>query len=76
VISSAFKDRDINDNVIHRPLESVLPSPVIQWTFNSPIDELVMIENVKECETWDDVLRVTGEVWDYSKEEQQQIRIA
>ena len=34
--------------------------------------ELVMIENVKECETWDDVLRVTNEVWNYSKEEQQQ----
>jgi hypothetical protein len=34
--------------------------------------ELAMIENVKECETWDDVLRVTNEVWDYSKEEQQQ----
>jgi hypothetical protein len=35
-------------------------------------DELVMVEKVKECETWDDVLRVTNEVWDYSKEEQQQ----
>jgi len=35
-------------------------------------EELVMIENVKECETWDDVLRVTNEVWNYSKEEQQQ----
>jgi hypothetical protein len=34
--------------------------------------ELAMIENVKECETWDDVLRVTNEVWNYSKEEQQQ----
>jgi hypothetical protein len=31
-----------------------------------------MIEKVKECETWDDVLRVTNEIWDYSKEEQQQ----
>ena len=35
-------------------------------------EELVMIEKVKDCETWDDVLRVTNEVWDYSKEEQQQ----
>ena len=34
--------------------------------------ELAMIENVKECETWDDVLRVTNEVWDYSKKEQQE----
>ena len=35
-------------------------------------EELVMIEKVKECETWDDVLRVTNEVWDYSKKEQQE----
>jgi hypothetical protein len=35
-------------------------------------DELVMIEKVKACETWEDVLLVTGEVWEYSKEEQQQ----
>jgi hypothetical protein len=35
-------------------------------------EELVMVEKVKECETWDDVLRVTNEVWDYSKKEQQE----
>ena len=35
-------------------------------------EELVMIEKVKDCETWDDVLRVTNEVWNYSKEEQHQ----
>jgi hypothetical protein len=35
-------------------------------------DELVMVEKVKECETWDDVLRVTNEIWNYSKAEQQQ----
>jgi hypothetical protein len=33
--------------------------------------ELAMVEKVKECETWDDVLRVTNEIWNYSKEEQQ-----
>jgi hypothetical protein len=38
-------------------------------------EELVMIEKVKECETWEDVLRVTGEIWDYSKDEQQQIQL-
>jgi cobalamin biosynthesis protein CobT len=33
-------------------------------------DELVMVKEVEACETWEDVLRVTQSVFDYSKNEQ------
>ena len=38
--------------------------------FNAKEQEFV--ERVQTCETWDDVLKVTNEIWDYSKEEQSQ----
>lgn len=38
-------------------------------------DELAMIERVVACESWDDVLKVTDEVWEYSKDEQQQLQM-
>jgi hypothetical protein len=66
-----IQDRDINTMTFIDRLNIFTKSGYtmdIQFTDN----ELVMIEKVKECETWDDVLRVTGEIWDYSKEEQQQ----
>ena len=31
-----------------------------------------LIDRVRACESWNDVLKITGEVWDYSKEEQKQ----
>jgi hypothetical protein len=39
--------------------------------FNS--DELAMIEKIKTLETWDDVLKLTGEIYDYSTEEQSEM---
>jgi len=36
--------------------------------FNAKEQEFV--DRVQACETWDDVLKVTNEIWDYSKEEQ------
>lgn len=36
--------------------------------------EKVMLSKVEACETWDDVLRVTDEIYAYSKDEQQQIQ--
>ena len=66
-----IQDRDINTMTFIDRLNIFTKSGYtmdIQFTD----EELVMIENVKECETWDDVLRVTNEVWNYSKEEQQQ----
>jgi hypothetical protein len=32
--------------------------------------EQKLVEEVMSCETWEDVLRITGLVWDYSKDEQ------
>ena len=66
-----IQDRDINTMTFIDRLNIFTKSG---YTMNIQFtdDELVMIEKVKECETWDDVLRVTGEIWDYSKEEQQQ----
>jgi len=42
----------------------------IPVAFNAKEQEFV--ERVQTCETWDDVLKVTNEIWDYSKEEQSQ----
>jgi hypothetical protein len=36
--------------------------------FNAKEQEFV--DRVQACETWDDVLKITNEIWDYSKEEQ------
>ena len=38
--------------------------------FNAKEQEFV--DRIQECETWDDVLKLTNEIWDYSKEEQSQ----
>jgi hypothetical protein len=66
-----IRDRDVNTMTFIDRLNIFTKSGYtmdIQFTD----DELVMVEKVKECETWDDVLRVTNEVWDYSKKEQQE----
>jgi len=41
--------------------------------FNAKEQEFV--DRVQACETWDDVLKVTNEIWDYSKEEQSQTNV-
>jgi hypothetical protein len=45
----------------------------MQITFNAKEQEFV--ERVQACETWEDVLKVTDEIWEYSKEEQSQTNI-
>ena len=32
-----------------------------------------LVDRVRSCETWEDVLKITGDIWDYSKEEQEQM---
>lgn len=69
-----IKDQDINEmSFINRLNLFSKSSYTMDIQFTN--EELVMIEKVKECETWEDVLRVTGEIWDYSKEEQKQIQL-
>jgi hypothetical protein len=45
----------------------------IDVAFN--VKEQDFVDRVQACETWDDVLKVTNEIWDYSKEEQSQTNI-
>lgn len=66
-----IQDRDINTMSFIDRLNVFSKSGYTQ-EIQFTDDELVLIEKVKDCETWDDVLRVTNEVWNYSKEEQQQ----
>ncbi len=42
------------------------------WIQFSAIED-IFIEKVKNIETWDDVIRVTDEIYNYSKEEQSQL---
>jgi len=37
--------------------------------------EQAFVDRVQACETWDDVLKVTNEIWDYSKEEQSKTQL-
>jgi len=48
-----------------------------QYTMELPFsnEEQILIEKVKACETWEDVLRVTGEVFEYSKDEQYEMNL-
>jgi hypothetical protein len=32
-----------------------------------------LVDRVRSCETWEDVLKITGDIWEYSKEEQEQM---
>ena len=48
---------------IHTKLNGILP-------INFTDEELDLVKQVEACETWDDVIRVTQSVFDYSKNEQ------
>ena len=64
-----LKDRDINQmSFINRLNLFTKSSGTMDIQFTAFEEKLV--EEVLRCETWEDVLRVTGLVWDYSKEEQ------
>ena len=64
-----LKDRDINQmSFINRLNLFTKSSGTMDIQFTTFEEKLV--EEVLRCETWEDVLRVTGLVWDYSKEEQ------
>ena len=39
------------------------------------VKEQDFVDRVQACETWEDVLKITNEIWDYSKEEQSQINM-
>jgi hypothetical protein len=64
-----LKGRDVNKmSFVNRLNLFTKSSGTMDIQFTAFEEKLV--EEVLRCETWDDVLRVTGMVWDYSKEEQ------
>jgi cobalamin biosynthesis protein CobT len=63
------KGKDLNKmSFINRLNLFTKSSGTIDITFTG--FEQKLVEEVMRCETWEDVLRVTGLVWDYSKDEQ------
>ena len=69
-----IKERDVNNMAFIDRLNLYTKSgytfPII---FNTK--EQSFVDRVQECETWDDVLKLTNEIWDYSKDEQSQTNI-
>ena len=64
-----LKGRDVNKmSFVNRLNLFTKSSGTMNIEFTAFEEKLV--EEVMRCETWEDVLRVTGTVWDYSKEEQ------
>lgn len=63
-----IKDRSINNMSFIDRLNIFSKSGyTLPIAFNKKETEFV--ERVKELETWDDVLKLTNEIWDYSKEQ-------
>jgi cobalamin biosynthesis protein CobT len=64
-----IRGKDINKmSFINRLNLFTKSSGTIDITFTD--FEQKLVEEVMRCETWEDVLRTTGLVWDYSKDEQ------
>ena len=68
-----IKDRDLDELPFIDRLNILTKSDyTLNINFTDYEEELV--EKVKECETWEDVLRVTEEIWNYSKDEQSKMK--
>lgn len=66
-----LKGRDPNDLTFIDKLNLYTKSGyTLPLTFTKK--EWDFVRRVQECETFDDVLKITNEIWDYSKEEQTQ----
>jgi len=64
-----IKERDVNGmSFIDRLNIYTKSAGAIQILFNH--EETMLVKQVEACETWEDVLRVTKSVFDYSKHEQ------
>lgn len=69
-----IKDRAVNEMAFIDRLNIFTKSQYTAYiTFND--DEQKMLEKVKDCETWEDVLRVTDEIFEYSKDEQYEMQM-
>lgn len=68
-----IKNRDLNTMAFIDRLNILTKSDyTLDITFTDYEQELV--KEVQDCETWDDVLKVTEKIWNYSKDEQRQLK--
>lgn len=68
-----IKDRNLDELPFIDRLNILTKSDyTLNINFTDYEEELV--EKVKDCETWEDVLRVTEEIWNYSKDEQSKMK--
>ena len=69
-----IKDRDMDSFPFIDRLNLYTKSGyTLPLSFNEKEQDFV--DRVQACETWEEVLQLTNEIWDYSKEEQSQIEL-
>ena len=69
------KNSDINEMSFIDRLNVFSKSQWMNTNILFNTTEKALIDQVQSVETWDDVLRVTGAVFDYSKEEQKEMQL-
>lgn len=65
-----IKDRDVNGLPFVDRLNLFTKSQYTATWIKFNAEETEILRQVESLETWEDVLKVTGNVWDYSKDEQ------
>jgi len=70
-----LKDRDINEMSFIDRLNVFTKSQYTATWINFTAQESVFVRKVENLETWEDVLRVTDEIYEYSKNEQQELEM-
>ena len=70
-----IKDRDVNGLPFVDRLNLYTKSQYTATWIKFTAEEELILRKVENLETWDDVLRVTGELYDYSKEEQYEMEM-
>jgi cobalamin biosynthesis protein CobT len=70
-----IKNRDINEMSFIDRLNVFTKSQYTATWIKFSAQEEVFIKKVENLETWDDVLRVTDEIYEYSKNEQQELQM-
>jgi hypothetical protein len=69
------KSRDVNELSFIDRLNVFSKSQWMNTNIRFSAKEKDLVDQVRAVETWDDVVRVTGAVFDYSKEEQKEMQL-
>jgi hypothetical protein len=70
-----IKDRNINEMSFIDRLNLFTKSQYTTTWIDFTAKEMTFVRKVENLETWDDVLRVTDEIYEYSKNEQQELEL-